>query len=276
MALHVRTEEGFAPPKEFEHRRTESLALHQESQAIAAAAFRVGSVCRVVDRGSAVLISKVCRGDRSAVPSTLKPVAPAVGVLLTTPAVLPDAESAHGVTAVFNESLGVVARKVHGNTLRKNTPKRCEVRLLPSMLYYCSVPRDQQRPARVLAGYVLVACELYGINGATLTHAVPLKLPLLRNVGAPFEEGDGCLVVQHPNGTDSLKYHITRALKVHTHHTQLSVPTPPDYSSSGGPVFTESGEFVGLSHMEGDVHICIHLGDVVQHMMASCILGHIE
>eukprot|EP01065_Artemidia_motanka_P018763 TRINITY_DN2210_c7_g1_i1.p1 TRINITY_DN2210_c7_g1~~TRINITY_DN2210_c7_g1_i1.p1 ORF type:complete len:641 (+),score=192.97 TRINITY_DN2210_c7_g1_i1:64-1986(+) len=243
------------PPPEFERRRQEKLPLVRQTDIICKVVDQVLAVARIPGRGSGVLVSKA--GLLS-------------GVLLTTPAVLESKEDADGATAIFFETRVLNGRKQLA---------RCEVPLRPEKLFYSSLPEPRHgKRLRTQVGYVLVACDLYGKSGGHVD--VPaLPLPLLKAGDLAPKESDVCLIVQHPNGNDKMKYHVNTVDAVRAHHVEFSSGAPDEastYVASGGGVFDTNGRLIGIGHLQGGpggVNVAILLGDIVTHMYRNRLLG---
>eukprot|EP01063_Lacrimia_lanifica_P021032 TRINITY_DN28289_c0_g1_i1.p1 TRINITY_DN28289_c0_g1~~TRINITY_DN28289_c0_g1_i1.p1 ORF type:complete len:651 (+),score=219.79 TRINITY_DN28289_c0_g1_i1:62-1954(+) len=243
--------EGSDRVREFDKQMVENLSLHASSAIISKAFRSAAAVCRIDKRGSGVL---VCRRARTSKPRGHQ-VAPEIGVLLTTAYCLPNAETAEGLEAVFD-------LPNPGRGSRDWGRVRC--RLLPEYFYYSSVgPCDAVSAFTI--GYVLVACELVGVGAKYSVAAAPLPLPLVQQDHGRLDEGDTCLIIQHPNGTDGRKYHLTTCACVEKNHYIHETASAPSYDSSGGAVFNEAGDFVGLGHMAQGVHITVSIHGILRH-----------
>ncbi|KAJ9464820.1 hypothetical protein DIPPA_32476 [Diplonema papillatum] len=267
----------------FGQRMVEDLRLHLSSAAITKIEQKGDAVCRLAGRGSGVL---VCREAWSGVDREARsqkklppaapggepvvepdlPLAPQVGVLLTTAFVLPNAAVASGTRAVFDE---------------KATGRRAECRLLPSVLYYNSAADrcgdgDSGEVAQATLGYVIVAVELHGISGGLVRHP-GLGLPLSGPWCAPLKVADTCLMVEHPNGLEPRKYHLTQVSKLTQHHATHAIAQGKalDYFSAGAAVFNEDGVFVGIGQVVPGAHATLHLPDIVAHLFHSRMLKHL-
>ena len=247
---------------EYEKSMLEHLSLHCASDAIARAGSQTSAVCRLNRRGSAVLISRAVRRPPGA-PTRIDgaPVCPQLGVLLTTPWALPDEAAAAGTTATF---------QVPAPGRSPCDWETCEVRLLPPVLFYRS-PAGGGGDDGGDAGYTIVACELYGVAGGTV-RAAALPLPLARPFAPALQVGDTCLVLQHPNGTDHRKHHLATVKEVCGGRAVHGVRTPPQYTSSGGAVFSEAGALVGVGHMADGAHVTISIRAIVNHMFHCGLL----
>ena len=247
-----------------ERQMVEELRLHRHSEVISKVGKKSSAVCRLNERGSGVLITRKFRKTQD-MPVRIngEPVCPAVGVILTTPYVLPDAETAEASCGVF-EIFSLRDQKEWETT---------SVRLLPTVLFTSSLPESSSSSSKV--GYVLVACELYGSNGKVVD-AAPLGLPICAPFTLGVKAGDICLIIQHPNGVEPRKYHLTTATEVHDNHVVHVSRATPQYTASGGAVFNDDGEFVGIGHMANGAHVTINLHTIVSHMFRFGLLRYFD
>ena len=254
------TKGRFELDMEFERRRNEQLELHRGSEIVTKIGEQSGAVCRLNGRGSGILISRDLRRLRESKEN--EPLSTELGVILTCPSVLPDEDTAKRTTAIFKIALP--------GRLQSEW-ESCEVRLLPSLFFYTSVTDCQSSPV----GYTLVACELLGKGGRVKVK--PLRIPLSPPYTRPVSVGDLVLVIQHPNGYEGRKYHVTNITETHNHFaTHSKNNCTPDYVSSGGAFFNDFGEFIGVGHMSDGISILIFLKDIVNHMVRSSQISNFE
>ncbi len=238
------------------------------------------AVGRIGNRGSALLISMPnsanCGGsghvDR-------------VGILLTTSFVLNSRAACAGESVTFFES-PVTGTHAKWNVAPVTVPLRADTS------FFCSVrddevkgnpsevkassPRDGDEGSQVTEelGYTIVACDLRTERNASvdISRVNPLPLPLILSKIPTIKVGDKHLLITHEN-SQQRRYVVVDVLEVHSHHCVYAQTDPDCLFASGGPIFSEKGEFVGLQHQCGDSSFGIFVRDIVQHLFDSAMLG---
>ncbi|KAJ9467317.1 putative serine/cysteine trypsin-like peptidase [Diplonema papillatum] len=193
----------------------------------------------------------------------------APGLIMTSLAVLRSKQEAAKMQAIFFES-------------GKQDPVVADLK--PFQLFFISAfPEHLQ--------YVVVACDTRGI-----LHTRPVKLPMVEPEWHYVDEGDICLVVQHPLPRNASEEGIedddndaagdpvanTEEAKVFEEVTlQRGVISyfniNARYNSAGCPVFNSKGTLVGLQSQlvrpDGEVtSFSVHISEVVRHLFANCKL----
>lgn len=125
-------------------------------------------------------------------------------------------------------------------------------------------------------GYTIVACDLQSKADARQTirgnGITPLPLPLILSTIPAIQVGDTHLLVTHEN-SKARRYVIATVTEVFEHHCVYQHTDPTCQFSSGGSVFSASGDFIGLQHQCGESSYCIFIRDVVSHLFESGMLG---
>eukprot|EP01012_Entosiphon_sulcatum_P063909 TRINITY_DN9217_c0_g2_i4.p1 TRINITY_DN9217_c0_g2~~TRINITY_DN9217_c0_g2_i4.p1 ORF type:complete len:514 (+),score=97.66 TRINITY_DN9217_c0_g2_i4:42-1583(+) len=192
------------------------------------------------------------------------------GILMTTLSVIGSKQEASRLKAVFFEN---------------SKQPAVTVDLKPYTFFFSSAFPDY-------LDYCIVACDTKNIFNVK-----PVKLPLVLPEIIDVEEGDTCLIVQHPLPLDATVAAdgSTRVIdqgpvppeevKVFAQVQRkradiLHFKTSTQHNNAGSPVFNEKGQLVGLhSQMvrecEGSVSRAIHIGSIVRHLFANSMLGKI-
>lgn len=205
-----------------------------------------------------------------------------MGMLLTTSFVLNSRAACAGESVTFFES-PVTGTHAKWNVSPVTVPLRAE------NAFHCSVKEEEAKLKAALPskedgdgqdliteelGYTVVACNLRSDRNATIdiTRVNPLPLPLILSKIPAVQKGDKHLFITHQN-SQQRRYIIVDVVEVHSHHCVYAQPDPDSLFSSGGPIFTDKGEFVGVQHQCGDSSFGIFVRDIVQHLFDSAMLG---
>lgn len=219
------------------------------------------------------------------------------GIVFTTSFVAQNREEAKELEVTFLE------QPVTGSNA-KGTVKPVTVRLRGDTIFYCSarappkrnvdyfIEDESGRPEYVSdapsneaededsavqveeLGYTIVACDLDSANDArqSIRGITPLPLPLILATIPVVHVGDTHLLVTHENSKHR-RYVIATVTEVHDHHCAYHHTDPTCQFSSGGSVFSTTGEFLGIQHQCGESSYCIFIRDVVSHLFESGMLG---
>ena len=234
------------------------------------------AVGRIGGRGSGLLISVPNAANTGGSGSVER-----VGILLTSSFVLNSRAACAGESITFFES-PVTGTHAKWNVAPVTVPLR------PESTFYCSVRGDDAKLQKQAStdgadeettvteelGYTIVACDLHSERSVAvdISRVNPLPLPLIVSKIPTIAVGDTHLLITHQNSQDR-RYVVAVVAEVHSHHCVYTHTDADCLFSSGGPIFTEQGEFVGMQHQCGENSFGIFVKDIVQHLFESAMLG---
>ena len=132
--------------------------------------------------------------------------------------------------------------------------------------------------------YAIVACDTRGIHNAR-----PVKLPMIDNEWDDVEEGDICLIVQHPTAINSNEEKDGAEVRrfedvIKKRDGLIYFKENRKYNCAGCPVFNSRGTLIGLYAQDNceaaensGVSACaVDIREIVRHLFANCKMGLFE